>query len=206
MDLKNSTSWSPISWKPISFSLWEDVTSTTSFNLADADRLATLSSNSHLWFKASFNRVDGNTYDSGAAGYSGDRKLLALGFEKALVPSFNFGLGFAFGKSDLDGLCRDIESEDYSLFTYGKYQNGNFKVNALAAITFNDSDEDSQVLSHSLQSSYKATSLYGALFAGYDLKTQKAALTPELGLSVLSLKVHDYQSSLSENIDASRPP
>ena len=102
MDLKNSTSWSPISWKPISFSLWEDVTSTTSFNLADADRLATLSSNSHLWFKASFNRVDGNTYDSGAAGYSGDRKLLALGFEKALVPSFNFGLGFAFGKSDLD--------------------------------------------------------------------------------------------------------
>ena len=166
---------------------------------------APLSLNSALWLKARLNSIDSERYENGSAGYDGDLSLLALGIDTALTSEWSLGLGFSYSKGDLDGLSRSVESEGYTLFGYSRYHSGNWYLNGLVAVSLEDYEEDSQVLSHSLTSDYRATTLYGGIFTGLELSTaQGGTFTPELGLTVLSTKLSDYDSELSDNIEAKR--
>ena len=166
---------------------------------------APLSLNSALWLKARLNSIDSERYENGSAGYDGDLSLLALGIDTALTSEWSLGLGFSYSKGDLDGLSRSVESEGYTLFGYSRYHSGNWYLNGLVAVSLEDYEEDSQVLSHSLTSDYRATTLYGGIFTGLELSTaQGGTFTTELGLTVLSTKLSDYDSELSDNIEAKR--
>ena len=166
---------------------------------------APLSLNSALWLKARLNSIDSEHYDNGSAGYDGDLSLLALGIDTALTPEWSLGLGFSYSKGDLDALSRSVESEGYTIFGYSRYRSGNWYLNGLLAVSLEDYEEDSQVLSHSLKTDYRATTLYGGIFTGLELSTaQGGTFTPELGLTVLSTKLSDYDSELSDNIEVER--
>ena len=166
---------------------------------------APLSLNSALWLKARLNSIDSEHYDNGSAGYDGDLSLLALGIDTALTPEWSLGLGFSYSKGDLDALSRSVESEGYALFGYSRYRQGSWYLNGLLAVSLEDYEEDSQVLTHSLKTDYRATTLYGGIFTGLELSTaQGGTFTPELGLTVLSTKLSDYDSALSDNIEAER--
>ena len=166
---------------------------------------APLSLNSALWLKARLNSIDSERYENGSAGYDGDLSLLALGIDTALTSEWSLGLGFSYSKGDLDGLSRSVESEGYTLFGYSRYHSGNWYLNGLVAVSLEDYEEDSQVLSHSLTSDYRATTLYGGIFTGLELSTaQGGTFSPEIGLTVFSTKLSDYDSELSDNIEAER--
>ena len=172
----------------------------------DSGRIsAPLSLNSALWLKAHLNNLESERYDSGVAGYEGDLSLLALGIDKALSDKWQLGLGFSYSKGDLDALSRSVESEGYSLFTYGRYRSGNWYLNGLVAVSLDDYDEDSQVLTQRTTADYRATTLYGGIFTGLELSTAHGGtFSPELGLTVLSTKLSDYDSDLSSDIEAER--
>ena len=166
---------------------------------------APLSLNSALWLKARLNSINSEHYDNGSAGYDGDLSLLALGIDTALTPEWSLGLGFSYSKGDLDALSRSVESEGYTLFGYSRYRQGSWYLNGLVAVSLEAYEEDSQVLTHSLKTNYRATTLYGGIFTGLELSTaQGGTFTPELGLTVLSTKLSDYDSALSDNIEAER--
>ena len=166
---------------------------------------APLSLNSALWLKARLNNLESERYDSGVAGYEGDLSVLALGIDTALSDKWQLGFGFSYSRGDLDALSRSVESEGYSLFTYGRYRSGNWYVNGLVAVSLEDYDEDSQVLAQRTTADYRATTLYGGIFTGLELSTAHGgSFTPELGLTVLSTKLSDYDSDLSSDIEAER--
>ena len=166
---------------------------------------APLSLNSALWLKARLNNLESERYDSGVAGYEGDLSVLALGIDTALSDKWQLGLGFSYSKGDLDALSRSVESEGYSLFTYGRYRSGNWYLNGLVAVSLEDYDEDSQVLTQRTTADYRATTLYGGIFTGLELSTAHGgSFTPELGLTVLSTKLSDYDSDFSSDIEAER--
>ena len=166
---------------------------------------APLSLTSALWLKARLNSIDSEHYDNGSAGYDGDLSLLALGIDTALTPEWSLGLGFSYSKGDLDALSRSVESEGYALFGYSRYRQGSWYLNGLLAVSLEDYEEDSQVLTHSLKTDYRATTLYGGIFTGLELSTaQGGTFSPEIGLTVFSTKLSDYDSALSDNIEAER--
>ena len=166
---------------------------------------APLSLNSALWLKAHLNNLESERYDSGVAGYEGDLSLLALGIDTALSDKWQLGFGFSYSKGDLDALSRSVESEGYSLFTYGRYRSDNWYLNGLVAVSLDDYDEDSQVLTQRTTADYRATTLYGGIFTGLELSTAHGGtFSPELGLTVLSTKLSDYDSDLSSDIEAER--
>ena len=166
---------------------------------------APLSLNSALWLKARLNNLESERYDSGVAGYEGDLSLLALGIDTALSDKWQLGFGFSYSKGDLDALSRSVESEGYSLFTYGRYRSDNWYLNGLVAVSLEDYDEDSQVLTQRTTADYRATTLYGGIFTGLELSTAHGgSFTPELGLTVLSTKLSDYDSDFSSDIEAER--
>ena len=166
---------------------------------------APLSLTSALWLKARLNSIDSEHYDNGSAGYDGDLSLLALGIDTALTPEWSLGLGFSYSKGDLDALSRSVESEGYALFGYSRYRQGSWYLNGLLAVSLEDYEEDSQVLTHSLKTDYRATTLYGGIFTGLELSTaQGGTFSPEIGLTVFSTKLSDYDSTLSDNIEAER--
>ena len=166
---------------------------------------APLSLNSALWLKARLNNLESERYDSGVAGYEGDLSVLALGIDTALSDKWQLGFGFSYSKGDLDALSRSVESEGYSLFTYGRYRSDNWYLNGLVAVSLEDYDEDSQVLTQRTTADYRATTLYGAIFTGLELATAHGGtFSPELGLTVLSTKLSDYDSDLSSDIEAER--
>ena len=166
---------------------------------------APLSLNSALWLKARLNNLESERYDSGVAGYEGDLSLLALGIDTALSDKWQLGFGFSYSKGDLDALSRSVESEGYSLFTYGRYRSDNWYLNGLVAVSLDDYDEDSQVLTQRTTADYRATTLYGGIFTGLELSTAHGGtFSPELGLTVLSTKLSDYDSDLSSDIEAER--
>ena len=166
---------------------------------------APLSLNSALWLKAHLNNLESERYDSGVAGYEGDLSLLALGIDTALSDKWQLGFGFSYSKGDLDALSRSVESEGYSLFTYGRYRSDNWYLNGLVAVSLEDYDEDSQVLTQRTTADYRATTLYGGIFTGLELSTAHGgSFTPELGLTVLSTKLSDYDSDFSSDIEAER--
>ena len=172
----------------------------------DSGRIsAPLSLNSALWLKARLNNLESERYDSGVAGYEGDLSLLALGIDTALSDKWQLGFGFSYSKGDLDALSRSVESEGYSLFTYGRYRSDNWYLNGLVAVSLDDYDEDSQVLTQRTTADYRATTLYGGIFTGLELSTAHGGtFSPELGLTVLSTKLSDYDSDLSSDIEAER--
>lgn len=166
---------------------------------------APLSLNSALWLKARLNSIDSERYENGSAGYDGDLSLLALGIDTALTSEWSLGLGFSYSKGDLDGLSRSVESEGYTLFGYSRYRQGSWYLNGLVAVSLEAYEEDSLVLSHSLKTDYRATTLYGGIFTGLELSTaQGGTFSPEIGLTVFSTKLSDYDSELSDNIAAER--
>ena len=166
---------------------------------------APLSLSSALWLKARLNNLESERYDSGVAGYEGDLSVLALGIDTALSDKWQLGLGFSYSKGDLDALSRSVESDGYSLFTYGRYRSGNWYLNGLVALSLEDYDEDSQVLTQRTSADYLATTLYGGIFTGIELSTTHGGtFSPELGLTVLSTKLSDYDSDLSSDIEAER--
>ena len=172
----------------------------------DSGRIsAPLSLNSALWLKARLNNLESERYDSGVAGYEGDLSVLALGINTALSDKWQLGFGFSYSKGDLDALSRSVESEGYSLFTYGRYRSDNWYLNGLVAVSLEDYDEDSQVLTQRTTADYRATTLYGGIFTGLELSTAHGgSFTPELGLTVLSTKLSDYDSDFSSDIEAER--
>ena len=172
----------------------------------DSGRIsAPLSLNSALWLKARLNNLESERYDSGVAGYEGDLSVLALGIDTALSDKWQLGFGFSYSKGDLDALSRSVESEGYSLFTYGRYRSDNWYLNGLVAVSLEDYDEDSQVLTQRTTADYRATTLYGAIFTGLELATAHGGtFSPELGLTVLSTKLSDYDSDFSSDIEAER--
>ena len=166
---------------------------------------APLSLNSALWLKARLNTIDSERYENGSAGYDGDLSLLALGIDSALTSEWTLGLGFSYSQGDLDALSRSVESEGYTIFGYSRYRSGNWYLNGLLAVSLEDYEEDSQVLTHSLKTDYRATTLYGGIFTGLELSTaQGGTFSPEIGLTVFSTKLSDYDSELSDNIEAER--
>ena len=127
----------------------------------DSGRIsAPLSLNSALWLKAHLNNLESERYDSGVAGYE---SLLAFGIDTALPDKWQLGFGFSYSKGDLDALSRSVESEGYSLFTYGRYRSDNWYFNGLVAVSLEDYDEDSQVLTQRTKADYRATTLYGPI-------------------------------------------
>ena len=161
-------------------------------------------SDATMWLRASAATADADDFDAGAFGYDIDRTHLALGLETALNANWKLGVGYAYGYSDMDSLQRSADSESHSFFGYAQYHHGPWRFNGLLSAGFADYDEDAQALNQQLTADYRATSLYGAMMVGYELTTARGAVTPELGLSLLSVDVSDYDTSTGWDVAAER--
>ena len=157
-----------------------------------------------VWLSAGAANATADDFADGAYGYDVDRTHVALGVKTTLNADWTLGLGYSYGSSNIDSLQRSANSESHSLFGYAKYQSGPWHLKGLLAASRADYDEVAQVLNQQLTADYRATSLYGALMVGYELKTPRGAITPELGLSLLSVDVSDYDTSAGWDVEADR--
>lgn len=151
--------------------------------------------------KASYG--DGATSGLNRLDYDISRTHLALGFDHDFGPA-TVGLGYAYTDSSVDALNRSVDGSTHSLFAYGKYRMGQAFVKALGAFSMSDYEEDKQVLSHQVTADYDVDTWSLGVKGGYDFALGTTTITPEFGLSYLSIDSDDYTDSLGQAVTADR--
>lgn len=154
-----------------------------------------------MWVKASYG--DGATSGLNRLDYDISRTHLALGFDHDFGPT-TVGLGYAYTDSSVDALNRSVDGATHSLFAYGKYRLGQAFVKALGAFSMSDYEEDKQVLSHQVTADYDVDTWTLGVKGGYDFALGTTTITPEFGLSYLSIDSDDYTDSLGQAVTADR--
>ena len=154
-----------------------------------------------MWGKTSYG--GGATSGLSRLDYDISRTHLALGFDHDFGPT-TVGLGYAYTDSSVDALNRSVDGATHSLFAYGKYRLGQAFVKALGAFSMSDYEEDKHVLSHQVTADYDVDTWTLGVKGGYDFALGTTTITPEFGLSYLSIDSDDYTDSLGQAVTADR--
>jgi outer membrane autotransporter protein len=150
-----------------------------------------------------------------------------LGADIALPNNLIFGIGYSYGKSDIDLKIADLShneievanalgisfanpvSADMSVsanmpFVYGKYNDSGVNVSFAMGYLMQEYQEKKNVAGENVKSDYSVNSLGFRALTGYDILLStsevKAVLTPEIGIDYISLKQGSFKDSIGNNV------
>ena len=130
-------------------------------------------------------------------GFKGNTVGLALGLDGQLNASTTIGVGYAFGKTDVDSAGRDTDIESHNLFVYGQYQPSKWFVRGMMNYGMADYTEKANILGYTKKAKYDVDNYGARAYVGYNLDN---GFTPESGLRYTHIKQDKYTDTLDQTV------
>ncbi len=138
---------------------------------------------------------------SGVHGWDSDTYGIALGLEKKINPFFKAGIGYAYGKTDIDGFRRQTDIYTNTGMLYGEYKPSNWFVNGIFSYGWSDYKEKKSIADYLVRAKYDVNSLGMQVMTGYEFWAPYGVkFVPELGMRYLYLDQNDYTDSMGIRI------
>ena len=138
---------------------------------------------------------------AGVHGWDSDTYGIALGLEKKINPFFKAGIGYAYGKTDIDGFRRQTDVYTNTGLLYGEYKPSNWFVNGIFSYGWSDYKEKKSIADYLVRAKYDVNTLGMQVMTGYEFWAPYGVkFVPELGMRYLYLDQDDYTDSLGIRI------
>ena len=149
-----------------------------------------------MWVEGLYNYSKQDNSSSNA-GFTGKTAGFVFGLDGRIDEDITLGFGYAYNKTDVDTLERNIDVDGHTLFVYGKYQSGRWYTRGTAHYGFADYQEKADVNGSRNAADYNVQNIGLTAYAGYDLPN---GLTPEGGLRFIHVSQDDYTDYAGQHI------
>ncbi|MBQ9271486.1 MAG: autotransporter domain-containing protein [Alphaproteobacteria bacterium] len=148
------------------------------------------------WIQTLYNhsKQDENSKNQG---FTGKTAGVALGLDGEIKDNLTVGLGYAYGKSDVDSAGRDIDIDGHTLYIYGKYQPSAWYIRGLAHYGFAEYEEKANIAGIANKAKYDVHNYGARAFVGYDMPN---GFTPEAGLRLTRIDRKNYTDSFGQHV------
>jgi len=133
-------------------------------------------------------------------GFKVDTYGVAFGLEKKFDGNIKSGVGYAYSTTDADAKGRDTDVKTHTLFAYGEYKPSNWFMNAIISYGWSDYKENKNVIGNTLKDKYDVKTFGMQAMTGYDVYTQYATITPEVGLRYMHINSDNYVDSAGQKV------
>jgi len=154
--------------------------------------------NHGAWVQALYNHSEQDS-SHGSPGFKGHTVGFALGLDGQLNNETTVGIGYAYGKSDVDSAGRDTDVESHNIFAYAKYQPSKWSVRGMVNYGTSKYDEKANILGVVNKGKYDVQNYGVRAYVGYDLDY---GFTPEAGLRYTYIKQDSYTDTLGQHVRA----
>lgn len=138
---------------------------------------------------------------SGVHGWDSDTYGIAFGLEKKINPFLKAGIGYAYGRTDIDGFRRQTDVYTNTGLLYGEYKPSNWFVNGIFSYGWSDYKEKKSIADYLVRAKYDVNTLGMQVMTGYEFWAPYGVkFVPELGMRYLYLDQDDYTDSLGIRI------
>ena len=116
-----------------------------------------------VWAQGLYNKTKYDVSD----GFDGKSQGIALGADAYITDNTKLGLGFAYTKSDIDAIGRDVDVDNYSIFLYGEQLFDKLYINGALNYNFGKYDEAKNIAGVGVKGDYNANSIGVQVLTGY---------------------------------------
>ena len=96
---------------------------------------------------------------SGVHGWDSDTYGIAFGLEKKINPFLKAGIGYAYGRTDIDGFRRQTDVYTNTGLLYGEYKPSNWFVNGIFSYGWSDYKEKKSIADYLVRAKYDVNTL-----------------------------------------------
>jgi len=150
------------------------------------------------WIQALYNHTKKDA-TSKTSGFKGDTAGVAFGIDGELFETVTLGIGYAYGKTDIDSNQRKTDVKSHSIYTYAQYQPSKLYINGLINYGFAKYDEKSNVGGILNKSDYDVYNYGARASLGYNFES---GLTPEASLRLTHLKRESYTDDVGQRVSS----
>ena len=150
------------------------------------------------WAQALYNHSKQDRSQS-TAGFKGNTRGIAFGLDGELNKTTMIGLGYAYGRTDVDSLGRDTDIKSHNIFAYGKYQPSKWFVRGMVNYGRADYIEKANILGINNRAKYNVDNYGIRAYIGYDLDY---GFTPEAGLRYTYIRNDKYTDTAGQAVKA----
>ncbi|MBO7244209.1 MAG: autotransporter outer membrane beta-barrel domain-containing protein [Alphaproteobacteria bacterium] len=144
------------------------------------------------------------TKSSMGEGFRARSKGAVLGVQSEVTDTLTLGVGYATSQTTAKEDLRRTEVDTNTGFISAHYQPNAWWISGLATFSRGEYEEEKQILSSVGKASYDVDSWGAQVMTGYDIKLEKAVITPEVGLRYLSVKQEGYTDTLGTTVSGTR--
>jgi len=148
-----------------------------------------------VWAQALYNKTKYDVSD----GFDGKSEGIALGADAYITDNTKLGFGFAYTRSDIDAVGRDVDVDNYSFFVYGEQIIKKLYINGTLNYNFGKYDENKNVAGISVKGDYDANSIGAQLLTGYNFDS---GFAPEGGFRYAWTNQRSYTDTAEQHIDS----
>ena len=148
------------------------------------------------WIQMLYNHSKQDKNDKNQ-GFTGKTKGVALGLDGEISDKTTVGIGYAYGKTDVDSAGRDMDVNGHTVYVYGKYQPSAWYVRGLAHYGFAEYEEKANIAGVANKAEYDVHNYGARAFVGYDLPD---GFTPEAGLRITRIERKNYTDSVGQHV------
>lgn len=127
--------------------------------------------------------------------FHGDTRGMAVGVDATFNRKYTFGMGYAYGDTDVHVGDNKTDIESNTLFAYAQYKPSNWFLNGAFNYTFADYSTGATLFGVSMTSEYDVDSYGAQLMTGYDFAT---GVTPMAGVRYLHISQDDYNNGIAD--------
>ena len=154
-----------------------------------------------VWMQGLINHAKLNR-TSKSDSFKTDTYGAAFGLEKKFDNNIKSGIGYAYNTTDVDSKRRDTDVKTHTAFAYGEYKLNNWFVNGIISYGWSDYRETKNVIGTKVKAKYDVETFGMQTMTGYDLNTQYATITPEVGLRYVHISIEHYTDSIGQDISS----
>ena len=152
--------------------------------------------NGGVWVQTLYNRSKQNETRQ-TPGFKSHTAGVAMGFDGSINSKTTVGVGYAYGKSDIDSGGRDTDVKSHNFFVYGKYKPSQWFVKGMANYGTAKYDEKANIMGYANKGKYDVDNYGFRTSVGYDFAN---GITPEAGLRYTHIKQDDYTDTMHQHI------
>ena len=136
---------------------------------------------------------------AGAYGFDTDSKGITAGVDRQITSSVKLGFGLQYDESKVSAYKRDVDVDTTAVFGYGEYRPSNWYLSGIAAYGRSDYDEK-KFSTQTVMAHYKADLVGLQALTGYDMASNFADISPNIGLRYNYIKRHSYNDGANQDI------
>ncbi len=141
-----------------------------------------------MWAHGLINRSKMNS------AFHGDTRGMAVGVDATFNRKYTFGMGYAYGDTDVHTGANKTDIESNTLFAYAQYKPSDWFINGAFNYTFADYSTGVNLFGINMTNEYDVDSYGAQLMTGYDFDT---GVTPMAGVRYLHISQDDYNNGIA---------